>query len=110
MNDYSKDWCLDAAKREDGQEVGAGKLADDLGPIVHLRLELTKAQNEIERLRGENEHLRKSLEFIEGFTGTVGERPMTDRESLTWAKEMAHEALNRIDPVTGKALPEPPVE
>ena len=49
--DVTKDWCVDAAKREGGQEVGAGGLAaDPLGPIMQLRLQLTEAQNEIVRL------------------------------------------------------------
>lgn len=46
--EIDKNWCIDAAKREDGQEVGAG--GEGLGPFVGLRLELTAAQKEIKRL------------------------------------------------------------
>lgn len=44
--DVDKGWCLDAAKREDGCEVGAG-----VSPLVKTRLELTEAQKEINKLR-----------------------------------------------------------
>ena len=62
-SEIDKDWCIDAAEREDGCEVGAGKLADDLGPIVHLRLELTKTQNTLSQLRDAAENAYSELAF-----------------------------------------------
>ena len=52
MSDIDKDWCLDAVKREDGCEVGVDTLGMDQ-PLVKLRLELTAAQKEIDRLKNE---------------------------------------------------------
>ena len=64
MKDFDKDWCLDAAEREDGQEVGVDNLP---GPLVDLRLKLTAAQQEISRLTAEKS------EAIQNFAEQVRE-------------------------------------
>lgn len=52
MVEIDKNWCLAAAEREDGQEVGAGF---ELGPVVELRLKITALEKEVERLTTEGE-------------------------------------------------------
>jgi len=82
-----KDWCLDAAKREDGQEVSV----DTLGmsqPLVKLRLELTAAQNRIEKLEAKLERINQ---WCRAYPRTVFIEPTKEQ----WAA--ADKALNRSD-------------
>ena len=48
------------------------------------------------------ELFEKALRMIEGFAGSINGRPMRPDEELVWARELAKEALNGIDPSTGK--------
>jgi hypothetical protein len=44
----------------------------------------------------------RALRMIANFSGRVGERPMHGGEMISWMQELAREALQGIDPTTGK--------
>lgn len=48
----------------------------------------------------------KSLKMIAHFEGHIGDQPMQWQDKLMWAQEFAIEALQGIDPTTGKKVEE----
>lgn len=94
MKDFDKDWCVDAAKREDGQEVGVDTLGMDQ-PLVKLRLKLTEAQSELTQAQERIDELEDKQNEINNWCKAYPRTVFIEPTEEMWAE--ANRVLDAAD-------------